>query len=63
MMVHSWDTILVAVKVIDNNTGKELYIDPSAFTQTDRWNKHADMCVQYAKCLKQNIIKEGKIRI
>nr|CAD7601848.1 unnamed protein product [Timema genevievae] len=28
MMVHSWDTILVVVKVVDNDTGKEHFIDP-----------------------------------
>ncbi|CAH1105219.1 unnamed protein product, partial [Psylliodes chrysocephalus] len=55
MMVHSWDTVLVVVKVIDNKTGKELFVDDDAFTTNDRWNKHADMCVQYAQCLKRNL--------
>lgn len=60
MMVHSWDTSLVMVKVVDNNSGKEWFLDPEAWTQNDRWNKHADMCVQYAQCLKKNVIQEMK---
>lgn len=55
MMIHSWNTIKVIVKVVENNTGKEHFIDPAAFTGNDRWNKHADMCVQYAQCLRNNI--------
>lgn len=58
MMVHSWDTVMVVVKVVDNNTGKEHFVDSSAYTLNDRWNKHADMCVQYAQCLKRNIKSE-----
>lgn len=63
MMVHSWDTVMVVVKVTDNNTGKDNFVDPSAYTQNDRWNKHADMCIQYAHCLKDNIASNalGKI--
>lgn len=58
MMVHSWDTIMVIVKVVDNDTGKEHFMDPWAFVQTNRWNKHAAMCVQYAECLKKNLQNE-----
>lgn len=58
MMVHAWDTILVVVKVVDNATGKEFYIDPEAFAPTDRWNKHADMCLQLASCLKQRLVND-----
>lgn len=63
-MVHSWDTIMVVIKVVDNETGKEHFVDPTAYTQNDRWNKHADMCVQYAQCLKRNIKRKaiGEIR-
>ncbi|XP_074031124.1 gamma-glutamyl carboxylase isoform X2 [Leptinotarsa decemlineata] len=62
MMVHSWDTILVVVKVIDNDTDREHFIDAGAWTHNDRWSKHADMGVQYAQCLKKNLIAgfEGK---
>ncbi|KAJ9579946.1 hypothetical protein L9F63_004419, partial [Diploptera punctata] len=28
MMVHSWDTVLVLVKVVDNESGKEHFLDP-----------------------------------
>nr|CAD7400436.1 unnamed protein product [Timema cristinae] len=59
MMVHSWDTILVVVKVVDNNTGKEHFIDPDAWVQTNRWSKHADMIVQYAHCIKHNLLTQG----
>lgn len=55
-MVHSWDTILVVIKVVDNNSGNEHFLDPQAWTQTERWNKHGDMCVQYAHCLKNNLL-------
>lgn len=60
MMVHAWDTILVVIKVVDNDTGKEFYIDPDAFTQTDRWNKHADMCLQLSHCLKERLLSDLK---
>jgi vitamin K-dependent gamma-carboxylase len=56
MMVHSWDTNLVVVKVVDNNSGGEYFLDPEAWTQNERWTKHADMCVQYAQCLKRNLM-------
>ncbi|XP_018566321.1 vitamin K-dependent gamma-carboxylase [Anoplophora glabripennis] len=60
MMVHSWDTILVVVKVVDNDSGREHFVDAGAWTQNDRWNKHADMCVQYAHCLKGNLLEDKK---
>ncbi|XP_071455229.1 vitamin K-dependent gamma-carboxylase isoform X2 [Hetaerina americana] len=55
MMVHSWDTILVVVKVVDKNTGTEHFLDPEAWVQTDRWTKHADMAVQYATCVGERV--------
>ncbi|CAH1954165.1 unnamed protein product [Acanthoscelides obtectus] len=60
MMVHSWDTIQVVVRVVDNEFGEQFFIDPDAWTQNDRWNKHADMCVQYANCLKRNLMESFK---
>ncbi|KAJ3643909.1 hypothetical protein Zmor_026591 [Zophobas morio] len=56
MMVHSWNTALVVIKVVDNNSGEEFFLDPEAWTQNDRWTKHADMCLQYAHCLKNNLL-------
>lgn len=58
MMVHSWDTVLTVVKIVDNTNGKELFLDHSVWTFNDRWNKHADMAVQYARCLKENLVKD-----
>lgn len=60
MMVHAWDTILVVVKIVDNETGKEFYLDPEAFVQSDRWSKHADMCQQFAHCLKEHLVNDLK---
>lgn len=56
MMVHSWDTILVVVKVVDNRSEREHFLDPSAWVNSDRWTKHGDMAMQYAQCLKQNLL-------
>lgn len=58
MMVHSWDTVAVVTKVVDNKTGRQHFLDPGAWTQNDRWSKHADMCVQYAQCLRDNLLKD-----
>ncbi|KAI4464636.1 vitamin k-dependent gamma-carboxylase [Holotrichia oblita] len=58
MMIHSWDTVLVVVRVVDNLTGKEHFLDPSAWVQNNRWTKHADMTMQYAHCLKNNLLLE-----
>ncbi|CAG9825027.1 unnamed protein product [Phaedon cochleariae] len=56
MMVHSWNTVLVVVKVVDNDTGREHFVDSEAWTLNERWSKHADMCLQYAQCLRRNLI-------
>lgn len=56
MMIHSWDTVLVVIKVVDNENGQEIFIKPDAFTKNDRWSKHADMSVQYADCLKNTLV-------
>lgn len=58
MMVHAWDTILVVVKIVENDTGKEFYMEPSYLAQNDRWSKHADMCLQLANCLKQQLLND-----
>lgn len=28
MMVHTWETVLTVVKVVDKDTDKEIYLDP-----------------------------------
>ncbi|XP_055913310.1 vitamin K-dependent gamma-carboxylase [Eupeodes corollae] len=58
MMVHSYDTIVTSVKVVDNQNGNMHYLEPFAFTHYDRWTKSADMAKQYAKCIHRNIIRE-----
>lgn len=58
MMIHSWDTIIIVVKIVDNKSGVEHFLDPRAWVQNDRWTKHADMCMQYAQCLKRNLLEE-----
>ncbi|PSN30216.1 Vitamin K-dependent gamma-carboxylase [Blattella germanica] len=57
MMVHTWDTVLVLVKVVDHETGKEHFLDPEAWVQSSRWEKHGDMVVQYAQCLQRKLLK------
>lgn len=45
MMVHSWDTTVVVVRVVDNGTGEEHFLDPqvevliqySIYTLTVAW--------------------------
>ncbi|TDG52904.1 hypothetical protein AWZ03_000447 [Drosophila navojoa] len=55
MMVHSYDTVLTSIKVVDNNNQQVHHLNPYAFTEYDRWTKYADMAVQYAKCIEKNI--------
>lgn len=57
MMVHSWDTILIVIKVHDNINNEDHYIDPYAWVQNDRWSKHGDMIIQRAQCLKDNLLR------
>lgn len=58
MMVHAWDTVLVVIKVRDNESGQTHYLDPRAFTDSDRWTKHADQALQYAQCIHRNILSD-----
>ncbi|KYM96640.1 Vitamin K-dependent gamma-carboxylase [Cyphomyrmex costatus] len=57
MMVHSWDTVHVVIKVHDNANNEVRYLDPVAWVQNDRWMKHGDMVIQYSQCLKNNLIR------
>lgn len=51
MMVHAWDTSLIVIKVRDNESKEEHYLDPGIWTPNDRWAKHGDMVRQYAFCI------------
>lgn len=55
MMINTWQTILVSVKVVDNGNGMVHYVEPGAFSESDRWTKYPDMTYQYAKCLEKNL--------
>ncbi|XP_058065324.1 vitamin K-dependent gamma-carboxylase [Anopheles bellator] len=56
MMVHAWDTTMIGVRVEDrNNPGRVQYVAPYAFTDNDRWTKHADMAIQFARCVERNV--------
>lgn len=55
MMVHSYQTYGVQIRIVDNTDRQEYYIEPFAFTKHDRWTKYADMAKQYAKCIYRNL--------
>ncbi|BFF97259.1 vitamin K-dependent gamma-carboxylase [Drosophila madeirensis] len=55
MMVHSYDTLQTSIQVVDNDNQQVHNLNPFAFTEYERWTKYADMAVQYAKCIEENI--------
>ncbi|EDV40272.2 uncharacterized protein Dana_GF24021 [Drosophila ananassae] len=55
MMVHSYDTLQTSIQVVDNESRQVHNLNPFAFTEYDRWTKYADMAVQYAKCIEENL--------
>ncbi|KAH8301077.1 hypothetical protein KR018_000526 [Drosophila ironensis] len=55
MMVHSYDTLQTSIQVVDNESRQVHNLNPYAFTEYDRWTKYADMAVQYAKCIEENL--------
>ncbi|XP_049299327.1 vitamin K-dependent gamma-carboxylase [Anopheles funestus] len=60
MMVHAWDTIMIGIRVVDRQNPERVhYVEPFAFTDNDRWTKHADMAVQFARCIERNIQQEA----
>ncbi|KFB48638.1 AGAP006363-PA-like protein [Anopheles sinensis] len=60
MMVHAWDTVMIGIRVVDLQDPERVhYVEPYAFTDNDRWTKHADMAVQFARCIERNIQKEA----
>ncbi|XP_050074053.1 vitamin K-dependent gamma-carboxylase [Anopheles maculipalpis] len=60
MMVHAWDTIMIGIRVVDRHDPERIhYVEPFAFVDNDRWTKHADMAVQFARCIERNIQQEN----
>jgi len=59
MMIHSWSTQHVVVKVTDQKTNKEQYLRPGAFfpygDSKNRIFSHPDMLKQYAICLADRV--------
>lgn len=55
MMVHSYETYGVQIRIVDNIDNKSHFIEPFAFTEYDRWTKYADMAKQYAQCIYKNL--------
>ncbi|XP_013177632.1 PREDICTED: vitamin K-dependent gamma-carboxylase [Papilio xuthus] len=62
MMVHTWDMDSVVVKVVDNEKNIEFFVDPYHLTPNERWSRHGDMVHQYARCIKDHIMKESRKR-
>ncbi|ALC43337.1 GC [Drosophila busckii] len=58
MMVHSYDTVLTSIKVVDNDNQQVHHLNPYAFTEYDRWTKYADMAKQYAQCIERNLLED-----
>ncbi|XP_015126755.1 vitamin K-dependent gamma-carboxylase [Diachasma alloeum] len=58
MMVHNWDTILVVVRVHDNESNEDHFVDPQAWVQNEKWSKHPDMVIQYSQCLKSQLLRK-----
>ncbi|XP_065655191.1 vitamin K-dependent gamma-carboxylase isoform X2 [Hydra vulgaris] len=64
MMVHSWNTQHVVVKVIDDVTGEKQYLRPGAFTSSkSRIFSHPDMIKQYATCLSKRLTEVPDLNI
>ncbi|KAF4523661.1 hypothetical protein B566_EDAN006031 [Ephemera danica] len=55
MMVHNWNTIRIMPRIVDETTGQEHFLDANAWVSSDRWAQHADMVVQWAKCMETNL--------
>ncbi|XP_014681352.1 PREDICTED: vitamin K-dependent gamma-carboxylase-like [Priapulus caudatus] len=57
MMVHSWSTQHIKISFVNKDTGEEGYLDPNAWTSSNRWQWHADMIKQYAQCINRRLRK------
>ncbi|XP_078494473.1 vitamin K-dependent gamma-carboxylase [Ciona intestinalis] len=60
MMVHSFQNQHIKISYKDKE-GKEGFIKPGAFLKSrrSRWSAHPDMTIQYARCLKHQLVKMG----
>nr|ABJ09596.1 gamma-glutamyl carboxylase [Ciona intestinalis] len=60
MMVHSFQNQHIKISYKDKE-GKEGFIKPGAFLKSrrSRWSAHPDMTIQYACCLKYQLVKMG----
>ncbi|XP_050687736.1 vitamin K-dependent gamma-carboxylase-like [Eriocheir sinensis] len=59
MMVHSWDTLHVKVTAVTANGGHRVYVDPDRWVSSPRWSSHADMAVQYCRCVQSRLAALG----
>ncbi|KAG7299861.1 hypothetical protein JYU34_016881 [Plutella xylostella] len=57
MMVHTWETNSVVVRVVDNDKQTQFFLDPYIWAPNDRWTRHGDMVYQYAHCIKRNLLQ------
>lgn len=58
MMIHAWHTVRTTVRVRDNPTGQDFYLDAKTFAYTDRWSKHADMAHQFVQCINGHLVQD-----
>jgi hypothetical protein len=61
MMIHTWNTQHVRVRVISTNDQNEFFIRPNAFLNSNNLRnfKHPDMLKQYAKCVSNRLNRMG----
>lgn len=55
MMISSWETALVSIRIVDNGNQMQHFIEPLAFTDSYRWTQYPDMANQYAHCINENL--------
>ncbi|XP_075232992.1 gamma-glutamyl carboxylase [Lycorma delicatula] len=58
MMVHTWDRNRVNVKIVDMSKNKEYFLNHEVWVTSERWTTHADMVIQFAHCIKDNMKKQ-----
>lgn len=58
MMMHAWNTVRTSVRVRDNTSGEDFFLNAKSFAYSDRWSKHADMAHQFVKCVNQQLVQD-----